>query len=115
MNAALPCRARRRYMLWFQFKPAAEEALSANDYAMLNVFGEPPEVTAMWKADLSCPGEHGLLKVSARVPGLSWCSRLGSLVLPSADVQGQCVVHNWQQVLTMVAIAACQRQLCCCS
>ncbi|KAL4440422.1 hypothetical protein ABPG75_003423 [Micractinium tetrahymenae] len=44
------------YMLWFQFKPAVEEALSANDYAMLSVFGEPPEQTALWKADLSRPG-----------------------------------------------------------
>ncbi len=48
----------RRYMLWFQFKPAVEEALSANDFAMLAVFGEPPEQTARWKADLSRPGEH---------------------------------------------------------
>lgn len=47
-------------MLWFQFKPAAEEALSANDYAMLGVFGEPPEQTAKWKAGLSRPGKHAL-------------------------------------------------------
>lgn len=49
-------RAMSWYMLWFQFKPAAEEALSANDYAMLGVFGEPPEQTAKWKAGLSRPG-----------------------------------------------------------
>ncbi|KAL4431752.1 hypothetical protein ABPG77_002968 [Micractinium sp. CCAP 211/92] len=52
------------YMLWFQFKPAVEEALSANDFAMLAVFGEPPEQTARWKADLSRPG--------ALTAGLNW-------------------------------------------
>ncbi len=51
-------RAASWYMLFFLFRPDAEEALSANDYAMLGAFGEPPEVTAAWKADLSRPGEQ---------------------------------------------------------